>query len=108
MSALGIALGGGVLWLLIEIWWRVRHVEAMGFGDVKMLAMIGAFLGAKLVLVTFVLSSFIGGIIAVGIVVSRRGNLATALPFGTMLAVAALAASLVGDQLVAWYLGMYR
>ena len=108
MSVAGIALGGGVLWLLIEIWWRVRGIEAMGFGDVKMLAMIGAFLGVKLVFVTFVLSSIVGGIVALAVIVSRRGNLATALPFGTMLAVAALAASLVGDQLLAWYLGMYR
>lgn len=108
MSLAGIALGGGVLWLLIEVWWRLRKIEAMGFGDVKMLAMIGAFLGAKLVFVTFVLSSLIGGIVAVGVILSRRGNLMTALPFGTMLAAAALLASLVGDQLVVWYLGMYR
>ena len=107
-SLAGIAIGGGVLWLLIEIWWRVRGVEAMGFGDVKMLAMVGAFLGAKLVFVTFVLSSLVGGLVAAAVVVSRRGNLMTALPFGTMLAVAAFAASVVGDQLVTWYLGMYR
>lgn len=107
-SLAGIALGGGVLWLLIEVWWRVRGVEAMGFGDVKMLAMIGAFLGIKLVFVTFVLSSLVGGVVAAVVVVSRRGNLMTALPFGTMLAVSAFTASVVGEPLVAWYLGMYR
>jgi len=108
MSLAGIALGGGVLWLLIEVWWRVRGVEAMGFGDVKMLAMIGAFLGVKLVLVTFMLASLIGGLVALVVVASRRGGLMTALPFGTMLAVAAFIASVAGEPLLTWYLGLYR
>ena len=47
-SLIGIAVGGGSLWLMGEIYFRVRHEEGMGFGDVKMLAMIGAFLGWKL------------------------------------------------------------
>jgi len=55
----GAAFGGGLLWLIAEAWLRLRGVEAMGFGDVKMLAMIGAFLGLKLVILTFVLSSLI-------------------------------------------------
>ena len=48
-----------------EIYFRIRHEEGMGFGDVKMLAMIGAFLGWKLMLLTLVLSSFIGSIVGV-------------------------------------------
>ena len=66
LSVLGILAGGGLLWGIAELWFRLRHVEAMGFGDVKMLAMVGAFLGVKLVLVTFVLASFVGG--------DRRGH----------------------------------
>jgi leader peptidase (prepilin peptidase) / N-methyltransferase len=106
-SLLGILAGGGILWLLIEIWLRVRHVQAMGFGDVKMLAMVGAFLGIKLVILTFVLSSIVGGLVGLALIASRRGNLATAVPFGTMLAAGALVASLYGDAIVTWYLGLY-
>jgi leader peptidase (prepilin peptidase)/N-methyltransferase len=105
MALAGAALGGGLLWGIAEAWYRLRHVEAMGFGDVKMLAMVGAFLGLKLVVVTFVLSSFIGGLVAVGLVATRRADMATRVPFGTMLAAAALVASLYGDRLVTWYLG---
>jgi leader peptidase (prepilin peptidase) / N-methyltransferase len=101
MSLAGIAAGGGILWF------RLRKVDAMGFGDVKMLAMIGAMLGLRLVLVTFVLATMAGGILGVVLIVTRRANLATAVPFGTMLAAAALVASLYGDSLLAWYLSRF-
>ncbi len=104
MSLAGIALGGGLLWAIAELWFRLRKVEAMGFGDVKMLAMIGAFLGVKLVVLTFVLSSLVGGLLGIALVATRRADMATKVPFGTMLAFAALVASLCGERLVAWYL----
>jgi leader peptidase (prepilin peptidase)/N-methyltransferase len=106
-ALLGVLLGGGVLWAIGEGWSRLRGMEAMGFGDVKMLAMVGAFLGWKLVILTFVLSSFIGGLFAAGLLLSRRTTLTSALPFGTFLAIAAFVASLWGDQLLAWYLSLY-
>jgi leader peptidase (prepilin peptidase)/N-methyltransferase len=104
MSLAGIALGGGLLWAIAEGWYRLRKVEAMGFGDVKMLAMVGAFLGVKLVMLTFVLSSMIGGVVATVLVATRRADMATKVPFGTMLAAAALVASLYGDRILDWYL----
>jgi len=103
----GAAFGGGILWLIAEVWLRLRGVEAMGFGDVKMLAMIGAFLGLKLVILTFVLSSLIGGVVGAVLIASRRGGLSSAVPFGTMLAAAACVASLYGDGIVRWYLSIY-
>jgi leader peptidase (prepilin peptidase)/N-methyltransferase len=104
MALAGAAVGGGVLWGIAEAWYRLRKVEAMGFGDVKMLAMVGAFLGVKLVVLTFVLSSLIGGLVGIVLVATRRADMATRVPFGTMLAFAALVASLYGDRVVAWYL----
>src|SRR5262249_54980356 len=86
MSLAGIVVGGGLLWGIAELWFRLRKVDAMGFGDVKMLAMVGAFLGLPLVLVTFVIATLIGGIVGVALIATRRANLATAVPFGTMLA----------------------
>jgi leader peptidase (prepilin peptidase)/N-methyltransferase len=105
-SAAGIALGGGLLWGIAELWLRIRKVEAMGFGDVKMLAMVGAFLGVKMVVLTFVLSSMIGGVVGVALIATRRADMATKVPFGTMLAFAALVASLVGEPLLSWYLSI--
>lgn len=104
MSLAGMLAGGGILWLIAEIWFRVRKVDAMGFGDVKMLAMVGAFLGIKLVVLVFVLSSILGGIVGAVLIGIRRADMATRVPFGTMLAVASLVASLYGDAILGWYL----
>lgn len=107
-SLLGIAVGGGLLLAVSEAYYRVRHEEGLGMGDVKMLAMIGAFLGWKLVLLTLILASFLGSLVGVGILVLRKESLKYALPFGTFLATAALVAAVAGDALIAWYLGFYQ
>jgi leader peptidase (prepilin peptidase) / N-methyltransferase len=104
-ALIGALVGGGVLWLIGEAYFRYSGEEGMGGGDVKMLAMIGAFLGWKLVLVTLVLSSVAGSILGVALIVAQRGGMKKALPFGTFLALGALAASLYGDRIVAWYAG---
>jgi len=76
-------------------------------GDVKMLAMIGAFLGWKLALLTLMLASFAGTIIGLLLIVTRRGGMKYALPFGTFLALGAAAAASVGPNLLGWYLGLF-
>jgi leader peptidase (prepilin peptidase) / N-methyltransferase len=106
-SLLGVVVGGGLLWGIAELWYRLRKVEAMGFGDVKMLAMVGAWLGLKMVVLTFVLSSMMGGLVGIVLIASRRADMATKVPFGTMLAVGALIASLYGGPLLAWYLSRF-
>jgi leader peptidase (prepilin peptidase)/N-methyltransferase len=107
-SLIGLIAGGGVLFAIAEGYYRLRGIEGLGMGDVKMLAMIGAFLGWKLMLVTLILASFAGSLIGVGIIALGRGGMKAALPFGTFLAVGALAAAVVGDPLVEWYTGFYR
>ncbi|HXG56135.1 MAG TPA: prepilin peptidase [Vicinamibacterales bacterium] len=104
-ALLGALLGGGILWLIGEAYFRYSGEEGMGGGDVKMLAMVGAFLGWKLVLLTLVLSSVAGSLLGLGLILARRGGMKQALPFGTFLALGALAASLYGDQVVTWYAG---
>jgi leader peptidase (prepilin peptidase)/N-methyltransferase len=106
-SLAGVLAGGGVLYAIAEAYYRVRGVEGLGMGDVKMLAMIGAFLGWKLMLVTLVLASFAGSIVGVAMLSSRRGGMKAALPFGTFLAVGAIVAAVAGDALLDWYLGFY-
>jgi leader peptidase (prepilin peptidase) / N-methyltransferase len=107
-SLIGITIGGGVLFAIAEVYYRVRHEEGLGMGDVKMLAMIGAFLGWKLVLVTLVLSSIVGSVVGVGLILVGGKTLRYAMPFGTFLAIGAIVASLAGDSMVAWYAGFYR
>lgn len=106
-ALIGAVVGGGVLWLVGEAYYRYSGHEGMGGGDVKMLAMIGAFLGWKLMLLTLVLSSFAGSLTGVVVIAMKRGGMKYALPFGTFLALGALAASLVGDRILDWYLSFY-
>ena len=106
-ALIGVLIGGGVLWLIGEAYFRYSGHEGMGGGDVKMLAMIGAFLGWKLVLVTLVLSSIAGSLIGLAVIAFRKGGMKYALPYGTFLALGALVASLAGDAIVNWYVGLY-
>jgi leader peptidase (prepilin peptidase)/N-methyltransferase len=106
-ALIGVLIGGGVLWLIGEAYFRYSGHEGMGGGDVKMLAMIGAFLGWKLVLVTLVLSSVLGSVIGLIVIAARKGGLKYALPYGTFLALGALVASLAGEAIVNWYVGLY-
>ena len=107
-AIIGVLVGGGVLWLIGEAYYRYAGEEGMGGGDVKMLAMIGAFLGWKLAVLTLVFSSLAGSIVGLLVIATRRGGMKYALPYGTFLAIGALVASLFGDQIVAWYTGLYQ
>ena len=107
-SLLGIVVGGGILLAIAEVYYRVRGQEGLGMGDVKMLAMVGAFLGWPLMLLTLVLASFAGSIVGVTLIASGRGSLQAALPFGTFLALGSLVAVAAGDPILAWYLAFYR
>jgi leader peptidase (prepilin peptidase) / N-methyltransferase len=107
-SLIGILAGGGVLWLVGEAYYRYSGQEGMGGGDVKMLAMIGAFLGWKLVILTLVLSSILGSVVGVLVIAVKRGGMKYALPYGTFLSLAALVSSLFGSRILDWYLGFYQ
>lgn len=104
-ALIGVVLGGGILYAIAWGYYLWRREEGMGMGDVKMLAMIGAFLGWKAVLVTLVLSSFAGAFIGLGLMAVQRGTMKYALPFGTFLAIGAVVAMFVGEPLIAWYAG---
>ena len=107
-SLIGIVAGGGILWALAEAYYRLRGIEGLGMGDVKMLAMIGAVLGWPLMLLTLVVASFAGSLVGVGMMAFGRGGMQAALPFGTFLALGALFAAVVGDPILSWYLQFYK
>ncbi len=106
-SLVGILLGGLIPFAIAEIYARVRGEEGLGMGDVKMLAMIGAFLGWKLMILTLVLASFMGSIVGLGLIVARRGDMKYALPFGTFLTLAAFVSVVTGTRVLAWYLRFF-
>ena len=100
----GAALGSGVLWGLGAVYRRVRGVDAMGMGDVKMMGMVGAFCGPAGVLVTLFGASLVGAAVGLALIPLRGRRLTDALPFGCFLAPAALAALLCADTLWTAYL----
>ena len=81
--------------------------EAMGFGDVKFLGALGAFVGWKLTLVTLMMASISGSLVGVLLIAARKGDMKYALPFGTFLAMGAALAATVGPTLLDWYLSLY-
>ena len=106
-ALIGAIAGGGVLWLVAWAYERLRHQEGLGFGDVKMLAMIGAFLGWKLMVLALVGASILGSLTAGVLMASGRADWQSKLPLGTFLAVTAVPVGLVGNAVVAWYAGFF-
>ena len=107
-SALGALAGAGSLWLVREAYFRLRRVEGMGLGYVKMMLMVGAFLGWQLTLLTIFLGSLLGSIIGVLMIARRGGNMRMAIPFGVFLGPAAIIALYVGPAFIEWYARIYR
>ncbi len=103
-SLVGAIVCAGFLWLVAELVSRVLKKEAMGFGDVVIMAMIGAFLGMPLALLTILFASVLGYIVGgVGLLFAGKGR-GYEWPFGTFIAFAGIAALLYGDALIAWYI----
>jgi leader peptidase (prepilin peptidase)/N-methyltransferase len=103
-ACLGALAGGGSLWLLGWMWEKLRGVEAMGLGDVKMMLMVGAYLGWRLTVLTIFLAVLSGSLTGI-ILMLRRGarDMQMLLPFGVFLGLGAIIALLYGKEIVAWY-----
>lgn len=131
-ALIAAAVGAGFIWLAGEVYMRVRGIEGMGFGDVKLMALIGAFLGLKLTLFVLFAASLAGGVFGMLVLVrvfsKRLGRYAKAgvrnarqrawdsaslalryleLPFGVFLGGMSLVALFFGDNLLKWYLGQF-
>jgi leader peptidase (prepilin peptidase) / N-methyltransferase len=105
-ALIGVLVGGGIPFVIAWVYERLRGIEGLGMGDVKMLAMIGAFLGWPLTLLTLVLATFSGSVVGAGFIAAGKGA-RYKLPFGTFLAVGALVASVSGPAILSWYLSFY-
>jgi len=94
----------GLLWMVGWIFEKLRHKEGLGFGDVKMLAMIGAFLGLQGAVLTIVIGSMMGAISGLlYIKISGKDAASYQLPFGTFLSAAALLVAAEGPLFIGWY-----
>ena len=102
-SLLGAVFGFGLLWLVAVLGKAAFKKDAMGGGDIKMMAMIGAFLGIPGVILTLFLGSLLGSVIF-GPISLKTEKL---VPFGIFLSLGAAVAYVWGDRLVAWYMGSF-
>lgn len=107
-SLVGILAGGGSLFLVAWGYQLVTKREGMGGGDIKLLAMIGAFIGWKGVLLTIFIASLTGTLAGMALIFRRRGDMKLAVPFGPFLAVGAIAYLFMGPELMSWYLAAVR
>ncbi len=103
-SLIGILAGGGGLWAVATIYLMLTRREGMGFGDVKLLAMMGAFIGWKGVIVTIFAASAIGTLVGVAAMLKSRKDMKMAIPFGPFLSIGAMIYLFFGDILISWYL----
>ena len=107
-SLIGVLLGGGSLFIVGTLYQWLFKREGMGGGDVKLLAMIGAFLGWKAVILTILLSSLIGSITGIIIMVLKGKDFKYAIPFGPFLSLGAVISLFYGENLINWYLYLNR
>jgi leader peptidase (prepilin peptidase)/N-methyltransferase len=108
-AVIGAVAGGGSLWLMGFLWEKLRGVEAMGFGDVKMMFMVGAYLGWRLTILTILIGALSGSLIGISLML-RRGsrNLQMMLPFGIFLGIGSIVSVLIGARIIAWYASQFR
>lgn len=108
-SLLGLVLGAGGLFLISEVFWLIRRKEGMGMGDMKLLGMLGTFIGWKGVLFTIMAGSFVGMVAGVAqIPFSRDKTMGLKIPFGPFLAAGAIIYIFWGDFLIQRYLDYAR
>jgi len=107
-SALGILAGGGSLYLVSALYRLIRRQQGLGAGDVKMMAMVGAFLGWRLAGLTIFAGSFLGSLVGVFLILFRGRNLQTRLAFGTFLGAGAALSLFFGPSFLRWWYAAIR
>lgn len=105
-SLIGILLGGGILLAIAWLYEKMAKREGMGGGDIKLLGMLGAFLGWKAIFPIVFIASLTGTLVGVPLMLSQKGDAKLAIPFGPFLAFAATVYLFWGQDIVYWYLGL--
>jgi leader peptidase (prepilin peptidase) / N-methyltransferase len=108
-AIIGALIGGGSLYLTGWVWEKLRNVEAMGLGDVKMMFMVGAYLGWRLTILTIFFSVIAGSLAGILLMIKRgERDMQMLLPFGIFLGLGAIASLLIGSPIVEWYASQFR
>lgn len=102
-AVLGVLVGGGSLYIVGWIYEAVTGKVGMGGGDIKLLAMIGAWTGWQGVLFTIYTASAVGTVVGLGVMVLKKKNLKLAIPFGPFLSLGAIAYVFFGTAIIRWY-----
>jgi leader peptidase (prepilin peptidase)/N-methyltransferase len=103
-SLFGALLGAAIPLAIIGIYWLLRHIEGMGQGDIKLMAMIGAVTGWRSVVGVLMIASVTGSIISIPLALRSGEGMRTALPFGVFLGIGFLAVLFFGHDMAEWYL----
>jgi leader peptidase (prepilin peptidase)/N-methyltransferase len=103
-SLIGAAAGGGALYLIAIAGTAVFGKESMGGGDIKLAAMLGAFLGWQSVIVFLFIAFFVGAVVGVAVLAARRSEADHTIPFGPFIALGAFLTMAWGNAIVQWYL----
>lgn len=106
-ALIGTVAGGGSLWLVGTIYERIKKHEGLGGGDVKLAAMIGAFLGWRALCFVLLSASFLGSVVGIVVILVLRKGLRYAIPFGPFLATGALLYLYFGEEVLTWYMGFF-
>ncbi len=106
-ALLGLLMGGGFLWAIAVIYYKVKKEEGMGGGDIKLLAWIGTVLGWKPIAFIILVSSLLGSIVGLFLIYKNKDSLKKVIPFGPFIAAAAVLYVFFGKELTAWYLEIF-
>jgi len=102
-SALGVVVGGGIILIIALVGSMIFKKEAMGGGDIKLAAMIGAFLGWRYTIISLFLGFFLGALIGIILIMTKIKKREDAIPFGPFIALGSLITLLWGEKIIAWY-----
>ncbi len=103
-SLLGVVIGGGSLLLVAAVYYLLTKQEGMGIGDVKLLGMIGSFLGWKSILFIVMMASLTGALVGIAVMMVKRKSRKYAIPFGPFLSLGAVSYLFFGREITTWYL----
>jgi leader peptidase (prepilin peptidase)/N-methyltransferase len=107
-SLIGLVIGAAPLWGIGWLWEKLKNVEAMGGGDIKLMGMVGSFIGWKGALLTIMIGALAGSLVGSALILLKKHQADKVIPFGPFLAVGAAVVAFYGPDIISWYLGLVR
>ena len=104
-SVLGVVVGGGIILVIGLVGSAIFKKEAMGGGDVKLAAMIGAFLGWQYIIISLFLGFFLGALAGIFLILSKIKRREDIMPFGPFIALGSIITLLWSEKIIVWYIG---